>query len=56
MCAAMSDAHGAIAHFGVVAVVTVKLALALASRPNNDDHMRDKEVKGGWVVAGHGRA
>ena len=34
---AMANAHGAVARFGVVAAVTVKLALALASRPYDDD-------------------
>ena len=54
--AAMADAHGMVAHSGVVAAVIVKPALALASRPYDDDQMREREVIGGWVVAGHGRA
>ena len=54
--AAMADMHSAVVHSGVVAVVMFKLALALASRPYDEDHMRDSEVGGGRVVAGHGRA
>ena len=56
MCAAMVDAHGAVARSGVVAAVTIKPVLALASRPYDDDQMREREVGGGRVVAGHGRA
>ena len=56
MRAAMADMHSAVVHSGVVAVVMFKLALALASRPYDDDQMREREVIGGWVVAGHGRA
>ena len=51
---AMPDAHSVIARSGVVAAVIVKLALALASRPYDDDQMRERDVGGGWVVAGHG--
>ena len=49
----MADVHGAVARFGVVVVVTVKPALALESRPYDDDQMREREVRGGRVVAGH---
>ena len=37
MHAAMVDAHGAVACSGVVATVTVKPVLSLASRPYDDD-------------------
>ena len=47
MHTAMVDAHGVVACSGVVAVVIVKLTLALASRPYNDDQMREREVGGG---------
>ena len=56
MRAAMADTYGAVAHSGVVAAIIVKSALALASRSYDDDQMREREVIGGWVVAGHGRA
>ena len=54
--AAMADAHGAVTRSGVVAAVIVKPASSLASRPYDDDQMREREVGGGWVVAGHGLA
>ena len=54
--AAMADMHSAVVHSGVVAVVTVKLSLALACRPYDNDQMREREVGGGWVVASHERA
>ena len=53
---AMAEAHSAVVHSGVVAAVRVKPALALASRPYDDDQMRVREVGGGWVVASHERA
>ena len=51
---AMADAHDAVAHSGVVAAVIVKPALALASRPYDDDQMRERKIRGGRVVAVHG--
>ena len=54
MCAAMADTHGTVTPSGVVAAVIVKLDSALASRPYDDDQMRERDVGGGWVVAGHG--
>ena len=56
MRAAMANTHGAVVCSGVVAAVIVKLASTLASRPYDDDQLREREVGGGWVVAGHGRA
>ena len=52
----MVDAHGVVVRFDVVVAIIVKLASALASIPYDDDQMREGEVKGGWVVASHGRA
>ena len=56
MRAAMADTHGVVERSDVVAAVIVKPALALASRPYDDDQMREREVIGGRVVAGHERA
>jgi len=56
MRAAMADAHDTVTRSGVVAAVIVKPALALASRPYDDDQMREREVGGGSVVASHVRA
>ena len=54
--AAMVDVHGGITRSYMMAVVAVKLAAVLATSPNSDDQMREREVGGGWVVVGHGRA
>ena len=56
MRAAMADAHGVVTHSSVVVVVIVKPTSTLASRLYDDDQMRERDVGGGWVVAGHGRA
>ena len=53
---AMANAHGVVTRSGVAVAVIVKLALALASRPYDDDQMWEREIGGGRVVAGHGRA
>jgi len=52
---AMADAHGAVVHSGVVVAVIVKLALAFAYRPYDDDRMRERVVRGGRVVSSHRR-
>ena len=54
--AAMADTHGVVERSDVVAAVIVKPASALASKPYDNDQMREREVRGGRVVAGHGRA
>ena len=55
MSAAMEDAHDTVVCSGVVVAVTVKPTLALASRPYDDDLMRERGRR--WtIVAGHGRA
>ena len=53
---AMAGAHGAVARSHADAVVAVKWAMTLASRPYSDDQQREKKVGGAVVVAGHGRA
>ena len=52
----MVDAHGVVTCSGVAAAVAVKPASALAYRPYDDDQMREREVGGGRVMAGDGRA